>query len=149
MSEVIQDILNQEQALSIGIIRHLSGELLSLPKDIKDQEMLLITTQKAFDAVKLRVKNWELKEMQDISSQMLTEEEGKKPKAVFSNESARKAELENRKDTHQGYAEMEGEHTTLKLAIDQGKSELNYLYNRFSSMRNIAKMVAGLMNRGG
>lgn len=146
--EAIQDILNQERAMSVGIVRVLTEEMLSLPKEIKAQEMLLITTQKAFDAVKLKMKNWDLTEMQDIASQVVIEE-GKKPKAIFSNESARKAELEGRKDGHAGYGDMENEHTTLKLAMDQGKSELAYLYNRFSSIRNIAKMVAGSMNRGG
>ena len=151
MTENPEDELKENistQSIEEKTISLISERLLDLPKEIHTLELALIEQQGELDAVKLRIKNWELSEMQDITSLMTPLEEGKKPKAIYSNESARKAALEQRKDEHDGYGAMEAEHRDLKHSLDKAKADLTYKYNRFSAIRNIAKMVAGILREG-
>lgn len=135
-----------EEGINIRIATVVSGELLNLPRWIRKQGEHMVLMQSELDAVKLRIKNWELTEMQDITAQ--TYEVGEKNKPTFSNESARKAELENRKDTHSGYGEMETDHKKMRMAVEYGKVEYDFLRDRYRGVRAIALMFAGLSNRG-
>lgn len=115
------------------------GELLiKLPSGIKISEESLNKLVEQEQGLKLEIKNWELKEMQDISNK---EDPDNPKKKQFSNESSRKAELENRKDNHQGWADMEQNHKDLLRGMAQARVEVNYRGNQFKAVRALTDLL--------
>lgn len=118
--------------------RTIAGILMSLPGAIKISEETLNKLQEDELGLKLRMKNWALKEMQDISDM---DDPDNPKKKIFSNESSRKAELENRKENHSGWIEMEQNHKEINKELSKARVEVNYRGNQFKAVRAMTDLL--------
>ena len=112
-------------------------ELLSLPNDIKELELKLMGYNYKKLALKKLLNSTEIKLMAKISS-----EKDDKGKAIFSNDTLRRAELDNRlrKDTQYDVIKEELKEVEVKEAEE--KIEHTYLRRRFSSIKKVIEYLA-------
>lgn len=108
--------------------------LLSLPDDIEEMRIEQINADKRLQHYVEEVSKWELQEL-DLIANAVDENE----KAIYSNDTKRKAELERRKENedYQGLLEAMDE---AKLEKELMAIRLDKLYNEQSNLRAICRL---------
>ena len=109
--------------------------LLSLPDEIKEMKVELINADNRLQHYNDEIKKWELQELDSIASE--TYENGK---AVYSNDTKRKAELERRKENNKYYKDLLGTLDEARLNKDLLNIELDRLYDKQGNLRAICRL---------
>jgi len=108
-------------------------QLKELPIKINSQRRELLDLSNSLEDVTLKIKNWELNEMQDIAS--MTDGNGK---PAFSNAEKRQVELEQRKGNDESMFNLKGDYGHLKNKIDLLRIELQFNLDVQENLRAIA-----------
>jgi hypothetical protein len=109
--------------------------LSKIHEDIKEQRVKLISLTDSVEELQKEIKLWELWEMSDISNRVNSD-----GKPLYSNDTKRQAELENRKDRDLEYQDMKVELKAAKLECDMAVIMLQCLIDKQENARALARI---------
>ena len=116
----------------------IKDRLLKLPDEIKEMKIELINADNRLEHYSGEVGKWELQELDSISKEV-----GRDGKAIYSNDTKRKAELERRKEK-KDYQQLLEALDDARLERDLIHIELDRLYNEQGNLRAICRLEGGL-----
>lgn len=109
--------------------------LLDLPNEIKQNKMAILKYEKNLNNLQETISRWELQQLTEIADAI-----DEKGKAIFSNETKRKAELEKRKQGSSEYSIWQDTVNELKYAIQEKNIEISALYDEQGNLRAICRL---------
>ncbi len=113
----------------------IKDRLLNLPNEIEEKKLELFNKTQGLEDIKARIKTWELMEIVDISNEV-----DEKGKAVYSNDTKRQAELQERKDNSDVYKNYTDIAKSLEIEIANINIKLDKLFNEQSNLRAICRL---------
>lgn len=125
-----------EQALNI---EKLQSTLLSYPEQIRYKQQQLQTAKEQLEASKAEL----LFEEQMILVEITEAENPATGKPMYSNDTARKAELAKRLKESAPYQSKLKNHKMFESAVTSGQFDLDLLNNQFAAASTVARMTTG------
>lgn len=125
-----------EQALNI---EKLQNTLMSYPEQIRHKQQQLQTAKEQLEASRDEL----LFEEQMILVEITEAENPATGKPMYSNDTARKAELAKRLKESQAYQSKLKNHRMFESAVTSGQFDLDLLNNQFAAASTVARMTTG------
>lgn len=114
---------------------NIKQKLTELPASIRKLKVDILTFQNEAESIRKNIKDWELKQMSDIASEV-----DKAGKPVYSNDAKRQGRLLELKEKDEEYLTWDAEVKQLEKAVKQMEIELDYLTNLQKNLRAICRL---------
>lgn len=146
--EAIQQIIRQEIRSAVTDVErnlgldNLTNLLHDLPAAIRQQQETVAQLRQQLDDARVELETAEAMLITAISEEI----DPKTGKPVYSNETARRAALAQRRSSDPAYAAAASKVRELESALASAQADLDLLLNRFTSARKLADLTAARLN---